>query len=109
MLGLYDKYTRNEGKEDKTLFFKNIENLAQSIWNLFADSVGQIVFDQETDLGEGEDESDYPLFAIDIDKDGVAKRHYIADGRFEPLFQHDMYDYLIVGMADEVLDGDYDF
>ncbi len=81
---------------------KNIESLAQSIWNLFADKVGQVIFDQNGD------EEDKPLFAIDMDKDFVAKRHFVSDGHFEDLFQNDIYDYLIIGMADEVLDDGYE-
>lgn len=74
---------------------KKIEAAAQAIWNLYADKANQEVYDQFC-----EDDEEEVLFTIQLHY-GVAKRKYV--NKWEPLFRGDIYDLLIVGLADELI------
>ena len=83
----------------------SIEKLVAAVWAVVAGRAGFIMFDQECDLAEGEDESEYELFQIRVDDFGNAKRYYVdGSNRVEELFLDDIYDDLIVGNAAELLE-----
>lgn len=95
----YNAYVTLVEKQGDKNKISNIKMMVASVWNLFAESVHQGVFDQDDE----DDEEPSELFFIEM-LGKTAARHY-ADGHWEPLFMEDIYDYLIVGMAQEVLES----
>lgn len=86
-----------KGPEDLS---KKIKSLAQRVWDLYADKCGQVLFDQDSD------EDDEELYEIRFNPEtGHADRFNLQTNQFEMLFNDDIYDDLIVGMAEEIITG----
>lgn len=90
----YDRTMQNKNKK----ILNRIRNMVQSIWDLCAEKAGQTIFDQEADTDEN-----IELFEI-VMQNNTAVRRYKKDGSIRPLFNDDLYDTIIVGLAQEYLE-----